>query len=523
MIISKALEVVAGGVGAIAATSDLSARRTIIATDVIGSIVIEASGDGSNFFEVATMDPSIGEHVINVAASHMRVRTPSGAKASSVNVVAERGLIRSAALHSVHGPGSPMNVSSFGSSLTLFVRVGPGGPIEIQISGDGVNWSKFKTFLGSECITERLSTRFIRLVGNGLTSAVVVASDTPATRALNSPARAFVYRPGGTAGDNVYTDWMDLVNAMSSVEGKKMLEFDDSIATPCVIDHGVWEMKDVTWTGYAPRSVQGAYRAVVEIKEGAVFRNLRMIGGQITVKNSATATSPISDFHGDNHVHIGLREDGGNSQFMNVGTVPMFSLGANPVKFFIQNCLFGIGSTSPLIGHTSGTLQLTLLGQNRIGANVVASAPGASVSFQVLTSAASIGADQTTITGAGGTYTIAPLARIQRQILPLTPTAATANQIIDTPNALIRCDGTVGFTQVLMKIVGGFTNMTVAMYSGGQELVVAEVTGGTHLKVAPASGDTIDGVAGPVPIAARGSRTFVSDGVSNWITTSVVR
>jgi hypothetical protein len=48
--------------------------------------------------------------------------------------------------------------------------------------------------------------------------------------------------------------------------------------------------------------------------------------------------------------------------------------------------------------------------------------------------------------------------------------------------------------------------------------VVAEVGGGTHLKMSPATGDTIDGLGGDVSIGAHESRTFASDGLSNWIT-----
>jgi len=43
------------------------------------------------------------------------------------------------------------------------------------------------------------------------------------------------------------------------------------------------------------------------------------------------------------------------------------------------------------------------------------------------------------------------------------------------------------------------------------------------LKVRPAPGNTIDGSAHPVHIGKHGSSTFVSDGVSNWITISEVR
>jgi hypothetical protein len=59
----------------------------------------------------------------------------------------------------------------------------------------------------------------------------------------------------------------------------------------------------------------------------------------------------------------------------------------------------------------------------------------------------------------------------------------------------------------------------VAAYSGGQEVVVAEVSGGARLRVRPAPGDTIDGFSDDVAIGAFESRTFASDGASNWITT----
>jgi hypothetical protein len=65
-------------------------------------------------------------------------------------------------------------------------------------------------------------------------------------------------------------------------------------------------------------------------------------------------------------------------------------------------------------------------------------------------------------------------------------------------------------------------NSSVELYSGGQEVVVAEVVGGSRLKVRPSPGDTIDGGT-VVHIGKHGSRTFVSDGVSNWITISEAR
>jgi hypothetical protein len=345
----------------------------------------------------------------------------------------------------------------------------------------------------------------------------------------------FVFRPGGIPGANVFTDWPSLISAMSGVEGRKILEFDDSLvapAAPCKIPPGNWPMKDVMWAGFGPRP--GVPRTAVAILSGAVFTDLRMIGGQITITNQATgaALSPVSDFGNRDHVHIGLRDDCGNAQLVNQGDVPMFNLGSKSALFFLQNCLFGMPTPDipkpfPLIRHMGQSqLTLNLLGQNQTGPNVVHSEGGALVLFGALSSSAQVAMDQTSISDNGGTYSFGPQGRIQRLVIPRPPALpATASQAFSTPNVLIRCNGTPpGFTQDLPAIADGFKigTSSVSLYSGGQEVVVAEVVGGSHLNVRPGSGDTIDGSANPVHIAKHGSRTFVSDGVSNWIAISAV-
>jgi hypothetical protein len=355
----------------------------------------------------------------------------------------------------------------------------------------------------------------------------------------------FVFRPGGVAQDNVFTDWQALVDAMKTVEGRKILEFDDSVSSPCVIPPlppggPPWEMRDVSWAGFGPRP--GRARSEVHILEGARFANFRMIGGQITIVNKATTTPPIADFHNLDHVHIGLRDDAGNTELINEGQAPLFHIAANAAVFFLQNCVFGsnVKSVNPLIryvpeGAPARPLFLNLMGQNQTGNNVVEVSHGAPVVFGALSPAAQVGADQSRIIESGGILRFAPVGRIQRQVLPLPPAAPApepllpniAEQFFTLPNVVLRCDGRPpGFVQPLPKINGGFTMGdagAVAVYSGGQEVIVAELEGGPLLKVAPAQDDTIDGVRNAqVKIAPHGSRTFVSDGVNNWITISVV-
>jgi hypothetical protein len=354
----------------------------------------------------------------------------------------------------------------------------------------------------------------------------------------------FVYRPGGVQQDHVFTNWETLVDAMMTVEGRKVLEFDDSVQSPCVIPpvpngRGPWQMRDVSWAGFGPRP--GRFRPLVHIREGARFSDFRMVGGQITIVNLATTTSPISDFKNGDHVQIGLRDDAGNTELRNEGAAPLFHVEANSAFFFVQNCLFGVSSAHPLIRyviHAGATPQrpliLNLLGLNQTGENVVEATDGAPVLFNAHSPAAQVGADQSRITDAGGILRFLPVGRIQRQVLPLPPLPpaqqpllpSVGAQFFTLPNVVLRCDGRPpGFVQVLPKIVGGFTmgQAAVPVYSGGQEAIVAELEGGPRLRVSPTAGDKIDGVLeAEVRIAPHGSRTFLSDGLDNWITISVV-
>src|SRR5687767_5187782 len=67
----------------------------------------------------------------------------------------------------------------------------------------------------------------------------------PIVTTTEAGMNVFVFRPQGIPGDNVFSDWTELMTAMSSVEGRKMLEFDDSKVLPpevprCEIPPGTW-------------------------------------------------------------------------------------------------------------------------------------------------------------------------------------------------------------------------------------------------------------------------------------------
>jgi hypothetical protein len=322
--------------------------------------------------------------------------------------------------------------------------------------------------------------------------------------------------------------------ALNSVDGRTILEFDDSAllaGAPCVIPPGTHKMRDVVWAGFGPRG--GAPRSTVAISEGARFTGLRMIGGQITIDNRATATPPIADFVAGgpeaNHIQIGMRDDCGNTQLMNSGTAPLFDFANRPILMFVQNCLLGIdirnGPIHPLIRQSAGgNLTINLIGQSQIGENLVDSEAGATMRFGALSSATQIALKQDSIHGIND---FAPVTRVQRKIRPRPPLPATKVELpvgtFAKPNELLRCDGHGedghGFTQTLPKIKGGFfVRAGIALYTGGQELVIAEVGGGRKLQIKASAGDTIDGSAGAVRFRAHESRILASDGENDWIT-----
>jgi hypothetical protein len=85
-----------------------------------------------------------------------------------------------------------------------------------------------------------------------------------ARQPVESPYKLWVkYDPGGEPGENVYTCWVDVMRALSKVDGPKRVDLPPFVAIP----PGTWEMTDVVvhWTpppaaAPEPPSVQHARR-----------------------------------------------------------------------------------------------------------------------------------------------------------------------------------------------------------------------------------------------------------------------
>lgn len=79
---------------------------------------------------------------------------------------------------------------------------------------------------------------------------------------------SFVFKPGGVASANVFTEWAALVAAAQGLEGMKHVYFDDSLE-PTNIPEGEWDFGSgyTTWNGKPPHLGQ----SVVTFQDGAVL------------------------------------------------------------------------------------------------------------------------------------------------------------------------------------------------------------------------------------------------------------
>jgi len=101
----------------------------------------------------------------------------------------------------------------------------------------------------------------------------------------------FVYQPGGVAVDNVYTDWPTLYGALSAFKGERLVEFDATFTSPCVIPAGVYALEDVIFTGNWTRP-----NTAVQFDVGVVTTGLRHIRTSLLITAADPAVAPIADF-----------------------------------------------------------------------------------------------------------------------------------------------------------------------------------------------------------------------------------
>jgi hypothetical protein len=161
-------------------------------------------------------------------------------------------------------PGMP------GSNVTFFVSGSAHTGNDVSVFGGDV-------VVSGSLITQGLSGSLTKLndgtsylvAGNNIlitsqsNGSVVIASSTP----------VLIYRPGGVAGDNVYTSWSSLMTAFNQIEGVVFIDIDTSLSSPAVISTGTHDLE-------SRAIIRGTQTGVVnpsqiQLPDGAVLKNPR--------------------------------------------------------------------------------------------------------------------------------------------------------------------------------------------------------------------------------------------------------
>lgn len=190
MTLAIILPIVAGGIGAPVSTAMLQAEKIIQVTGLKGTVNIESSNDGgATWCQAASFSGAVEDQKVLVASALMRVNATEGST-NAVQVLAEEGVIQSAVIASPPsvGPGADTDVETFGLPTTINVGNFQGkGSVNIEISGDGSNWSTAFSFRSNGCQTKEIFALFIRANGNNATADISVASENPGAQNLPLP------------------------------------------------------------------------------------------------------------------------------------------------------------------------------------------------------------------------------------------------------------------------------------------------------------------------------------------------
>ena len=174
---------------------------------------------------------------------------------------------------------------------------------------------------------------------------------------------AFVYRPGGVAGDNVYTTWPTLMAAVAAVQGPKVVQLDGT-AGALTVPAGAWNIQDVTFVSRDQAS------QVLTFLAGATVTGTRFSLDSVSFEGTTTVyTTPLG-------VTSTITLDHG-SLILSASATPFISVPATATLqlFMDEGSLLG-DSVHPAV-TVAGTLSGVVTGTSQVLANALAGAGGA--------------------------------------------------------------------------------------------------------------------------------------------------
>lgn len=548
---SVSLPIVAGGPGAGISVLELSPCKNIVVAGLSGTVNVQAKVGGADWCTVASFSGSVLDKVVEVVADQFRVDATNGS-VSSVEVVAERGSNRTGDIPvpPSSGPGADLDVAQFGERTTFQLTGKSGsGSVNIEASGDGINYSVITSFQADGCKTvDCTSAKFVRAVGNGASAvAIGIGSADPAISGITAPRTKFVFRPNapGEVTGNEYKDWATLVAATQEVSGMKEIWFvTDDTALGSVplggdpfdynieIPAGDWDMRDVTWVFPQLSSNERNSSISILLRDGCKLNKLRRfhsLGGP-TVVISESSDYVFDDF------------EPGLQPFYQVGSSNLLAVadGASPMIFIddgtnlgwtTEGCASGFGSPFAGPGGNNPVIE--------IGAN------GALICFAF--------DGGTLISGTlSGTGTVLPATNWVGVAIGINSfygngretwstdhpaftgvffeayddSKAQHYQVSNPDGLLFGLEQTYGaFIQADTSLGAVAKTLPPAALHPGAVYAVKDIGANAsvnNITVSPTGADTIEGAAAPDTINSDGAfQQYVSDGVAGWWKTNV--
>lgn len=320
-----------------------------------------------------------------------------------------------------------------------------------------------------------------------------------------------IFRPGGVQQGNVYTTFTAVDAALAAMgDIPRVLHFDDSVVSPCVVPSGSWSSQSkVLWKGDG----QNGLVTQVTIADGASFAGPALTFEDIYLKSEATS-SPMTLSNGD---RITVRKSADLS--CDAGAAPLFDgSGIGAGQFVVLNLEFfaWLGSAIPnntvidMSADAAHGLYIQVGENCAVGNNTIASHASGLVSIIVMSTSAFV-LEQDNI---AGTFLFRSRGYPQYNKNPSRIAApATANISDVRPGDWILLDATAGsFTQMLPSIfyVGASTTLTDAL-----TCIVTETSGLNSITLDGYGSETIDG-ASSYRLAPGATVVLISDGISNW-------
>ena len=501
------------GVGAGVDTSTLGRDKPItVVGSFTGATIIAFSNESiSGPFAQLAYFSSGGKKTVPVAAQFMRVRRSGGSGVPNVDVAGndDGNRIASLPVTAGDGTGASVDVSTLGTFNTVTVLDAFTGTVVIEASEDGVDFSECMIFNQPGYQSKTFTAQFMRVRRKNVTGTPgtpnvdVGASNDSSSAAVSAPRQNFIFRPGGVAVDNVYTDWATLVAALSTVAGFKTLEFDPTAQGSDIVIPvgGPYDMTEVEWFAAQENALGTAFQVVVDIPEGVTFTNLRRFRGDLLVNVQATATVPDTTLSDNETIFF----DDGAQLAQDGGTVPLWDgsgLSAAEGVIISLGEDAGIQGGGPLLDLPVANTRVTVnMGVNAIvGSNSIS---GVATTSIFLFSNAGSSVFDVSQPNFLGTLTDTPNTNV-RMLVDQAAQNATINMV---RNQIARADTTAGDITCNLPAAAGLR---------GQFAGVVNEAGANNAVVTAGVGDNVDG-AGTQNVAAGARALFVSDGLLTWL------